>query len=114
MTISQTETASSCHDNKENSDEIISRRIKLTNIRGLHARASAKFVNCVSEFDAHIEVLAHNENSFDKVVADSIMELLMLGVACGDEITICAKGLEAEGAIQALIQLVEDNFGEDA
>ena len=87
--------------------------VKLTNKRGLHARASAKFITCVEDFNACVEVTSHNQVGSETVVADSIMELLMLGSACGEEITIKAKGEDALAALDALVALVSDNFGED-
>jgi len=90
----------------------LTRRVTLCNIRGLHARASAKFVNLAESFDAHIEVTSHNTCGEECVVADSIMELLMLGSACGEDITIAAEGPDAQAAIDALAKLVEDAFGE--
>lgn len=89
-----------------------SRRVTLVNKRGLHARASAKFVACVERFDAAVEVTSHNDVCAETVEADSIMELLMLGSACGEDITIAAKGAEAQAAVDALAALVEDHFGE--
>lgn len=87
-------------------------RVRLVNKRGLHARASAKFVAEVVAYDAHITVTSHTDHA-ETVVADSIMELLMLGSACGEDITLCATGVEAEAAIKALTALVESGFGED-
>ncbi len=90
----------------------VSRRVTLVNKRGLHARASAKFVACVERFESTIEVTSHNDVCTETVEGDSIMELLMLGSACGEDITITASGEDAEGAAQALAELVEDHFGE--
>lgn len=87
-------------------------RVKLVNKRGLHARASNKFVKIVTAYDAHITVTSHSDHA-ETVVADSIMELLMLGCACGEDITICATGTEAGPAVAALKHLVENGFGED-
>lgn len=92
--------------------KIASRRVTLVNKRGLHARASAKFVKCVEGFNASVEVTSHNDVCMETVEADSIMELLMLGSACGEDITITAKGPEAEQAADALAYLVKDHFGE--
>jgi len=89
-----------------------SRRVTLVNKRGLHARASAKFVACVERFSALVEVTSHNDVCAETVEADSIMELLMLGSACGEDITITAKGEDAAAAVNALAALVEDHFGE--
>ena len=86
--------------------------VKLENKRGLHARASNKFMECVMRFNADVLVRSHNDVCAETVVADSVMELLLLGAACGEDITISATGLEAEPAIKALVELVESRFGE--
>ena len=65
----------------------VSRTVAVTNKRGLHARASAKFVNLASEIDAEVEV----EKDGSRVVGTSIMGLMMLGAAMGDSITISAE-----------------------
>lgn len=82
------------------------------NKRGLHARASAKFVACAEEFTAEVSVSSHREVGAETVIADSIMELLMLGAACGEDITISATGPDAPDAVKALAALVTDHFGE--
>ena len=89
-----------------------SRRVVLCNKRGLHARASAKFVKLAETFKADIRVRSHNSCGEEEVVADSIMELLMLGSACDEAITIMAQGPDAERAVEALARLVENQFGE--
>lgn len=94
------------------SSQTVSRRVTLVNKRGLHARASAKFVACVEQFDVSVEVTSHNDVCAETVEADSIMELLMLGSACGEDITITATGKDAKPAADALAALVEDHFGE--
>ena len=86
-----------------------SRTVDVTNKRGLHARASAKFVTLASEQTATVEV----EKDGSKVCGTSIMGLMMLGAACGDTITISASGDGAEEAVAALAELVEAKFGED-
>jgi len=86
--------------------------VTLANKRGLHARASHKFMECVMQFNSEVEVRSHNDVCADSVVADSVMELLLLGSACGEEITISAKGEDAQDAISALVDLVEARFGE--
>ena len=90
----------------------VSRRLTLTNKRGLHARASAKFVHVVEAHTAEVEVTSHNSCGEERVVADSIMELLMLGAACGEDITVTAMGRDAEAVVEALAALVESRFGE--
>ena len=87
----------------------VSREVAITNQRGLHARASAKFVNLASGLDAQIEV----EKDGNRVCGTSIMGLMMLGAAMGDTITISANGEGAENAVAALVALVEEKFGED-
>ncbi len=89
-----------------------SETVILVNKRGLHARASAKFVKCAEQFDAYTEVTSHNAVGHETVVADSIMELLMLGSACGEKLTIKTSGPEAISALNALVELVSTHFGE--
>ena len=86
-----------------------SRVVTLANRRGLHARASAKFVTLASELEATTEV----EKDGNKVVGTSIMGLMMLGAAIGDEIRISAEGPGADEALERLVALVEGRFGED-
>jgi phosphocarrier protein len=78
-------------------------------MKGLHARASAKFVTIASQIDAAIEV----EKDGNKVCGTSIMGLMMLGAAKGDTITISASGFGAEQAIDRLCALVEALFDEE-
>ena len=85
----------------------------LVNRRGLHARASAQFVKMAETFDAHVEVVSHNTCGEEVVTADSIMELLMLGSACGEDITIRAQGADAHVAVAGLSALVKRGFGEE-
>jgi phosphocarrier protein HPr len=87
----------------------LTRTVRIGNRRGLHARASAKFVNLASQLDANIEV----EKDGNKVCGTSIMGLMMLGAAMGDEVTVHVSGFGAEDALTRLIQLIEDRFGEE-
>ena len=87
----------------------VSREVRVVNKRGLHARASAKFVNLVSGMDAAVEV----EKDGHKVTGTSIMGLMMLGAAIGDSIVIHVRGDGAEAALEQLVALVETKFGED-
>jgi phosphocarrier protein HPr len=87
----------------------LTRTIRIGNRRGLHARASAKFVNLASQLDATIEV----EKDGNRVCGTSIMGLMMLGAAMGDSVTIHVSGMGAEGALERLAQLVEERFGEE-
>ncbi|MFL6727530.1 MAG: HPr family phosphocarrier protein [Sphingomicrobium sp.] len=87
----------------------VSRQVEITNKRGLHARASAKFVNLASQIDAKIEV----EKDGNRVCGTSIMGLMMLGAGIGDSIVIHVEGDEADTALAQLVALVEDRFGEE-
>jgi phosphocarrier protein HPr len=87
----------------------VSREVEITNQRGLHARASAKFVNLASQLDAKIDV----EKDGNKVCGTSIMGLMMLGAAKGDSIVIHVDGPFAEEALVKLVALVEERFGEE-
>jgi phosphocarrier protein HPr len=87
----------------------LSRTVLIGNRRGLHARASAKFVNLASQLDASIEV----EKDGNKVCGTSIMGLMMLGAAMGDSVTIHVSGLAAESALEQLARLIEERFGEE-
>ena len=86
-----------------------SREVRIDNQRGLHARASAKFVNLASQLDVAIEV----EKDGHKVCGTSIMGLMMLGAAMGDTITIHVTGAEADAALEKLVALVSEKFGEE-
>jgi len=90
------------------SDEI-TRTVLITNKRGLHARASAKFVTLASTQPVEVRVSKDD----GAVTGTSIMGLMMLGAAKGDSITISASGDGAEAAVGALCELVEAKFGED-
>ena len=85
------------------------RIVELKNKRGLHARASAKFVTLAAGLTASVEV----EKDGSKVCGTSIMGLMMLGAAVGDSITIRAEGEGAQEALAQLVALVEDRFGEE-
>jgi len=82
----------------------------ICNTRGLHARASAKFVKLASSFEAEIQVTRDGAT----VDARSIMGLLMLGAGKGCAIDISAEGSDAAEAIEALLDLVARRFDEDA
>jgi len=88
-------------------------RVTLCNKRGLHARASAKFAALAQTFTSKIEVTSVNDICQETVEGDTIMELLMLGSACGEDISITAQGSDADAALDALAALVNGRFGED-
>jgi len=85
------------------------RTVVIANRRGLHARASAKFVTLASSQPVEVTVARDGQS----VTGTSIMGLMMLGAAMGDTITISAEGDGAEDAVIALTELVEAKFGED-
>jgi phosphocarrier protein HPr len=89
----------------------LSRNVLIVNEKGLHARASAKFVTFVSRLPdgVHVEV----EKDGHMVSGTSIMGLMMLGAAKGSEITVHVSGEQADMALEKLIGLVVDGFGED-
>lgn len=84
------------------------RDLVITNRRGLHARASARFVQCVEQFDATVTV----SRDAQTVGGTSIMGLMMLAATPGTMLRLTAAGREAEAVLDALAQLVADNFGE--
>ncbi|MEO9336124.1 HPr family phosphocarrier protein [Mesorhizobium sp. SB112] len=87
----------------------ISKVLAIVNQRGLHARASAKFVQVAGKFDAAISV----EKDGISVGGTSIMGLMMLAASPGCSINVSATGPEAEEAMQALEELVAARFGEE-
>lgn len=88
---------------------MIRRNLKIINEKGLHARASAKFVEVVEEFKAEATV---SKDGMD-VSGDSIMGLLMLAASRGTSIGVVTSGAEAEALADALETLVANRFGED-
>jgi phosphocarrier protein len=86
-----------------------SREVRIDNVRGLHARASAKFVNMATNLPVRIEV----EKDGNRVSGTSIMGLMMLGAAKGDSIIVHVEGEGAQAALEELAALVEGRFGED-
>jgi len=86
-----------------------SREIEIINTRGLHARASAKFVKCAEAFDADIKVTRDGQT----VPGTSIMGLMMLAAQMGSTILIEASGPQAEAAMEALSRLIASRFGEE-
>ena len=83
--------------------------MKITNMRGLHARASAKFVQCAENFDAEVTVSKDGHI----VGGTSIMGLMMLAASNGSQIHVAATGNQAEEALETLTKLIDGKFGED-
>ncbi|GAB5448838.1 HPr family phosphocarrier protein [Gymnodinialimonas sp.] len=91
------------------SDTSITRHLKIVNVKGLHARASARFVEVVEQFDAEATVRRDGLSA----AGDSIMGLLMLAASMGTSIEVETSGAEADALADALDALVADRFGED-
>ena len=89
--------------------DALERTVEITNKKGLHARASAKFVQAVENFDADVTVTRGSET----VGGTSIMGLMMLAAGPGTSITIRASGKDAAEAMNAICALVNSRFGED-
>jgi phosphocarrier protein HPr len=87
----------------------VSREISIVNKRGLHARASAKFVQMVERFNADVSVTRNGET----VGGNSIMGLMMLSAGIGTTITVSATGPAAEAAVAAIAELVGNKFNEE-
>ena len=93
----------------QDSSATVVREIEIVNKKGLHARASAKFVQTAENYNAAIIVTRGHET----VGGTSIMGLMMLAAATGSTITIQATGKEAAAAVEALVALVSNKFGEE-
>jgi phosphocarrier protein HPr len=89
-------------------DTMVSRTLDVINMRGLHARASAKFVQLVSGYDAEVQV----EKDGMRVGGTSIMGLMMLAASPGTSINVSATGPQALEVLDALAALLADKFGE--
>lgn len=90
-------------------DGALVRELRIVNRKGLHARATAKFVQCAERFDSAIQVTRCGET----VGGTSIMGILTLGAGIGSTITVTAVGADADQALQALDDLVANRFGEE-
>ena len=90
-------------------DAAIRKELMIVNKRGLHARASAKFVQLVGGFDADVKV----EKDGVSVGGTSIMGLMMLAASPGCAISVSASGPEAQAVMDALVELVGQRFGEE-
>jgi phosphocarrier protein len=90
-------------------DGTIARDLPIVNKKGLHARASAKFVQCVERFEAEITVSKDGQS----VSGSSIMGLMMLAAGLGSSIHVEASGPDADAAMAAIADLVGGRFGEE-
>ena len=93
--------------------DVLRRELAIVNRRGLHARATAKFVQCAEGFDAAITVSRHGDPAGDTVGGTSIMGILTLGAGIGSSILVTAQGPQASAALDAIAALVANRFGED-
>jgi phosphocarrier protein len=89
---------------------MVSRTVLVSNRLGLHARAAAKFVHLASQFSARIKVARQGREMDGK----SIMGLLLLAAAKGTTLTISGDGADAQPAVDALVALIEQRFGEES
>jgi phosphocarrier protein HPr len=96
-------------DSRPPTEGAIVRQLTICNRKGLHARASAKFVQTVEKFDADVRVTRGSET----VGGTSIMGLMMLAASSGCAIIVEATGNDAEQVIDALSELINSRFGED-
>jgi len=87
----------------------LSATVKITNKRGLHARASAKIVEASARFQSQITVTKDGQS----VDGRSIMGLMMLAASYGSEVEVCAEGPDAGEALKAILALAEAKFGEE-
>ena len=85
--------------------------VTIVNKRGLHARASAKFVGAVSSLPGGAQVKVAKDGN--EAAGGSILGLMMLGAAKGDEVELIVGGEDADGVMAQLVALIEDGFGED-
>ncbi len=96
-------------EERDTTPDAITRELPIVNRKGLHARATAKFVQCVELFEADVTVTRAGET----VGGQSIMGILTLGAARGTSIVVSATGKDASAVVEALARLVADRFGED-
>jgi phosphocarrier protein HPr len=89
----------------------VSRNVTIVNDRGLHARASAKFVTLVCRLPEGLSVEVEKDGQ--SVSGTSIMGLMMLGAAKGSEISVVVEGTDSDKALEKLVGLIVDGFGED-
>lgn len=88
---------------------MISEQITIINKLGLHARAASKLVNCASHFESEIFIVRNS----NRVNAKSIMGVMMLAASKGTEITLETDGADEQEAQQAMIELINNRFGEE-
>jgi len=107
--VAEERGSESVPEGQSSSEGAVVRNLVICNRKGLHARASAKFVQTVEKFDADVRVTRGGET----VGGTSIMGLMMLAAASGSAIVVEATGKEAAEVIDALSELINSRFGED-
>ncbi|KQN78385.1 HPr family phosphocarrier protein [Devosia sp. BK] len=90
-------------------DRAVAQQLTIVNRKGLHARASARFVRTAECFDANLQVIKDGQS----VNGNSIMGLMMLGAGPGSTILVQATGKQAREALEAIVELVNNGFDED-
>ena len=93
----------------DGSDRAVAQQLTIVNRKGLHARASARFVRTADCFDASLHVIKDGQS----VNGNSIMGLMMLGAGPGSTILVQATGKQAREALEAIVELVNNGFDED-
>ena len=88
---------------------VVTKELSIVNRLGLHARAAAQLVKTANQFSSEITI----EKDGEQVNAKSIMGILMLAAACGSRITVAIDGEDAETAMTAIEEMINDGFGED-
>jgi phosphocarrier protein HPr len=107
--MSGSDDSGACPDEATPPSKAVVRKLLIVNKKGLHARASAKFVMTVEKFDAEVQVTRCGET----VGGRSIMGLMMLSAGIGTSIRVAATGPESEAVMDALAALLADRFGEE-
>ena len=107
--MDQDDFSNDCADTAAPIEGALSRTFGIVNRKGLHARATAKFVQCAESFDAEIFVSRCGET----VGGSSIMGILTLGAGIGSTITVSARGAQAQDALEGIGALIANRFGED-
>lgn len=88
----------------------LTQNIEIQNLKGLHARATSTFVKLASSFESDIQIT--NKDGVT-VSGKSIMDILMLAVPLGEEITLTITGSDADKAMESIVNLINNRFGED-
>ncbi|MFD2648317.1 HPr family phosphocarrier protein [Devosia albogilva] len=97
-------------DTATGTSRALAQQLTIVNRKGLHARASARFVRTAECFDANVQVIKDGQS----VNGNSIMGLMMLGAGPGSTILVQASGKQAREALEAIVELVNNGFDEDA